>query len=68
MYWLVPKFGFGNVPAFISRTAFGSRSEAGMVLPGKGCPGVKPFAAYIASLAGSVVTGTMGTAPFEGTV
>ena len=36
MYWLVPRFGFGKVPAFTSRTALGSIRLAGIDVVGEG--------------------------------
>src|ERR1700689_2649433 len=68
MNWLVPRFGWGKVPAFSSRTAFWSIRFAGMILPGNGWPIVKPSAVSSRSLFGSVVAGTIGAVPPEGTV
>src|SRR5215469_12220319 len=69
MNWVpLLKFGFGNVPAFNSRTAFWSIKFAGITFPGNGFPAVRPSAAYIASLAGSETTGTTGAAFPDGVV
>src|ERR1035438_4875778 len=39
--------------------AFGSIKDAGIWLPGKGAPGVRPNAVYLAFCAGSLVLGTV---------
>src|SRR5580700_10837160 len=39
--------------------ALGSINDAGILLPGKSCPGVRPAAANLAFMAGSPVLGTV---------
>jgi hypothetical protein len=43
--------------------AFGSINDAGILLPGKGRPGVRPNAEYLAFCVGSLVLGTVMGVP-----
>src|ERR1700722_17198777 len=57
--WLPGALGRGIAPEAKKSAAFGSINDVGIVLLGKGAPGVRPAAANLAFWAGSAVLGTV---------